>query len=114
MKKLEVIFAHERLIEVNNLLHKHRIGGMSFYLIRGRGCTKEEIISPGRGLERKVPEFLIKTKVEVVTTDETASRIIDDILKVMSTGSNRSGKIFVYDVVEAYDFKNKDTGDAAL
>lgn len=34
MKKLEVIFAHERLIEVNNLLHKHRIGGMSFYLIR--------------------------------------------------------------------------------
>ena len=103
MKKLEVIFAHERLIEVNNLLHKHRIGS-----------TKEETISPGRGLERKVPEFLIKTKVEVVTTDETASRIIDDILKVMSTGSNRRGKIFVYDVVEAYDFKNKDTGDAAL
>ena len=94
MKKLEVIFAHERLIEVNNLLHKHRIGGMSFYLIRGRGSTKEETISPGRGLERKVPEFLIKTKVEVVTTDETASRIIDDILKVMSTGSNRRGKIF--------------------
>ena len=69
---------------------------------------------PWEGLERKVPEFLIKTKVEVVTTDETASRIIDDILKVMSTGSNRRGKIFVYDVVEAYDFKNKDTGDAAI
>ncbi|MFZ0568650.1 MAG: P-II family nitrogen regulator, partial [Nitrososphaeraceae archaeon] len=78
------------------------------------GSTKEETISPGRGLERKVPEFLIKAKVEVVTTDETASRIIDDILEVMSTGSNRRGKIFVYDVVEAYDFKNKDTGDAAL
>jgi nitrogen regulatory protein PII len=32
----------------------------------------------------------------------------------MSTGSNRSGKIFVYNVVEAYDFKKKNTGDAAL
>jgi nitrogen regulatory protein P-II 1 len=114
MKKLEVILAHERLIEVNNLLHKHRIGGMYFHLIRGRGGTKVEAISPGRGLERKVPEFLIKTKVEIVATDEATSRIIDDILKVMSTGSNRSGKIFVYNVVEAYDFKNKDTGDAAL
>jgi nitrogen regulatory protein P-II 1 len=114
MKKLEVIFAHERLIEINDLLHKHRVGGMSFHLIRGRGRTKNEGISPGRGLERKVPEFLTRTKVEVVATDETASRIIDDVLKVMSTGSNRSGKIFVYNVVEAYDFKNKDTGDAAL
>jgi nitrogen regulatory protein PII len=87
---------------------------MSFHLIRGRGSTKEEVISPGRGLERKVPEFLTRTKVEVVATDETASRIIDDILKAMSTGSNRSGKIFVYDVAKAYDFKNKDTGDRAL
>lgn len=114
MKKLEVIFAHERLIEVNDLLHKHRVGGMSFHLIRGRGSTKNEVISPGRGLERKVPEFLTRTKVEVVATEETASRIIDDILKIMSTGSNRSGKIFVYNVVEAYDFKKKNTGDAAL
>jgi nitrogen regulatory protein P-II 1 len=114
MKKLEVIFAHERLIEINNLLHKHRVGGMSFHLIRGRGSSKDEVISTGRGLERKVPEFITRTKVEVVSTDETATRIIDDILKVMSTGSNRSGKIFVYDVVEAYDFKNKDTGVAAL
>jgi nitrogen regulatory protein P-II 1 len=109
MKKLEVILAHERLIEVNNLLHKHKVGGMNYHLIRGRGGSKSEAIFPGRGIERYVPEFVTRTKIEVVTTDETASKIINDILEIM-----RSGKIFVYEVIEAYDFKNKEFGNAAL
>jgi nitrogen regulatory protein PII len=57
---------------------------------------------------------VIKTKIEVVTTDETASKIIDEVLNTMSTGSNRIGKIFVYDVISAYDFKDKKTGNEAL
>jgi nitrogen regulatory protein P-II 1 len=114
MKKLEVIFPHERLTELNDLLHKHKVGGMNFHTVRGRGSTKREAISPGRGIERFVPEYVIKTKMEVVTTDETASKIIDDVLNAMSTGSNRIGKIFVYDVISAYDFKNKKTGNEAL
>ena len=114
MKKLEVIFPHERLTELNDLLHKHNVGGMNFHTVRGRGSTKRETISPGRGIERFVPEFVIKTKMEVVTTDETASKIIDDVLKCYEYGSNRIGKIFVYDVISAYDFKNKKTGNEAL
>jgi nitrogen regulatory protein P-II 1 len=114
MKKLEVILAHERLVEINNILHKHGVGGMNFHLIRGRGKTKTESVSPGRGIERYIPEFVIKTKIEVITTDETAGKIIDDILEVMSTGANRSGKIFVYDVIEAYDLMSKETGITAL
>ena len=84
MKKLEVIFPHERLTELNDLLHKHNVGGMNFHTVRGRGSTKLEAISPGRGIERFVPEFVIKTKMEVVTTDETASKIIDDVLNAVS------------------------------
>ena len=114
MKKVEIIFSHERLTEVNSVLHKHGVGGMNFYNISGRGSSKRESISPGRGIERYVPEFAIKTKTEVVTSDETASKIIKKILDVMGTGANRSGKIFVYDVAEAYDLKNKTTGIAAL
>ncbi|MDQ3838508.1 MAG: P-II family nitrogen regulator [Thermoproteota archaeon] len=114
MKKLEIIFSHERLTEVNDLLHKHGVGGMNFYNVRGRGSSKSEAVSPGRGIERYVPEFAIKTKTEVVTSDETANQIIKDVLDVMSSGSNRSGKIFVYDVAEAYDFKSKKSGVSAL
>jgi nitrogen regulatory protein PII len=36
------------------------------------------------------------------------------ILKVTSTGSESDGKIFLYDVTEAYDIGTKETGDVAL
>lgn len=114
MKKLEIIFSHERLTEVNDLLHKYGVGGMNFYNIWGRGSSRREPVSPGRGIERYVPEFGIKTKTEVVTPDDTANKIIKEVLNVMSTGSNRSGKIFVYDVAEAYDLKSRKTGISAL
>jgi nitrogen regulatory protein P-II 1 len=61
-----------------------------------------------------VPEFESRTKVEVLVSDSQANQIIDDILKVISTGSTSDGKIFVYDVKEAYDIGNKRTGDMAL
>ena len=40
--------------------------------------------------------------------------IIDDVLKVISTGSASDGKVFVYDVAEAYDIGSKEKGDSAL
>ena len=46
--------------------------------------------------------------------DAEAKEIIDDVLKVISTGSASDGKIFVYDVAEAYDIGSKETGDDAL
>jgi nitrogen regulatory protein PII len=46
--------------------------------------------------------------------DAKAKEVIDDVLKVISTGSASDGKIFVYDVAEAYDIGSKETGDAAL
>ena len=44
MKRLDLIIAHECLIEVNEILHKHKVGGMTFYDIKGRGRTKYEPI----------------------------------------------------------------------
>jgi nitrogen regulatory protein PII len=63
---------------------------------------------------RYVPEFGFRTKIEVLVPDAKAKAIIDDVLKVISTGSASDGKIFVYDVAEAYDIGSKEKGDAAL
>ena len=114
MKRLDLIVPHERLNEVNELLHKHKVGGMTFYDIKGRGRAKREPVSVGRGVMRYVPEFGFRTKVEVLVPDEMAKAIIDDVLKVISTGSASDGKIFVYDVAEAYDIGSKEKGEAAL
>jgi nitrogen regulatory protein P-II 1 len=50
----------------------------------------------------------------VLVSDSKAKSIIDDILKSISTGSSSDGKIFVYEVAEAYDIGSKQIGDSAL
>lgn len=114
MKRLDILIPHERLDDVNELLHKHKVGGMSFYEIKGRGRAKREPVAVGRGVMRYTPEFGFRTKIEVLVPDAAAREIIDDVLKVISTGSASDGKVFVYDVAEAYDIGSKEKGDSAL
>ena len=114
MKRLDIIIPHERLIEINELLHKHKVGGMTFFEIKGRGRAKREPVSVGRGVMRYVPEFGFRTKIEVLVPDAKAKAIIDDVIKVISTGSASDGKIFVYDVEQAYDFATAEKGNSAL
>ncbi len=116
LKRLDIIISHERLQEVNDILHKNKVGGsgMTFYDIKGRGRSKREPVSVGRGIMRYVPEFASRIKIEVLVSDSLAKSIIDDILNVIGTGSDYDGKIFVYDVAEAYDIGTKETGDSAL
>src|SRR5688572_24444425 len=102
MKRLDVIIPQERLAEVNDILHRHKVGGMTFYDIKGRGRAKREPVSVGRGVMRYVPEFGFRTKIEVLVTDELATKLVKDLLKEISTGSASDGKIFVYDVAQAY------------
>jgi nitrogen regulatory protein P-II 1 len=114
MKRLDMIIPHERLSEVNELLHKHKVGGMTFYDIKGRGRAKREPVSVGRGVMRYVPEFGFRTKIEVLVPDAKAKEIVDDLLRTLSTGSASDGKIFIYDVAEAYDIGSKEKDEAAL
>jgi nitrogen regulatory protein P-II 1 len=114
MKRLDVIIPQERLSEVNEILHRHKVGGMTFYDIKGRGRAKREPVSVGRGVMRYVPEFGFRTKIEVLVSDKVAEEIVKDLLKEISTGSASDGKIFVYDVAQAYDIGSKEEGDAAL
>lgn len=114
MKRLDIIIPHEHVAEINNLLHKHKVGGMSFYDVKGRGKAKQKPVAVGRGVMTYVPEFGYRTKIEVLVPDPVAKEIIDDVLKMFGNGSSAIGKIFVYDVAEAYDIGTKEKGDKAL
>jgi nitrogen regulatory protein P-II 1 len=114
MKRIDLLIGHERLHEVNELLRDHKVGGLTSYDIKGRGRAKHEPIAIGRGVMRYIPEFGARTKIEVLVPDSKAKPIIDDVLKLISTGSASDGKIFVYDVEEAYDIGSKQTGDNAI
>ena len=46
MRKIDIIIAHEWLIEINEIIHKHKLGGMTFYNIKGRGRLKTDLVAP--------------------------------------------------------------------
>jgi nitrogen regulatory protein PII len=95
-------------------MREHDVGGLTFYDIKGRGRTKQQPVAVGRGVMRYVPEFGSRVKIEVLVSNEKVKRIVDDILANISTGSVSDGKIFVYDVSEAYDIGSRESGDDAL
>ena len=114
MKRLELLVTHEHLLKVNEILHKHNVGGMTFYDVKGRGRTDLEPVEAGRGIMRRVPEFSSGTKIEVVVADSLVKPIVHEILNVLHKTSSTSGKIFVSDITEAYDIETNATGDAVL
>jgi nitrogen regulatory protein P-II 1 len=114
LKRIEVIVPHERLRDLNDLMREHDVGGLTFYDIKGRGRTKQEPVAVGRGVMRYVPEFGSRMKVEVLVSNNMVKPIIDDIFTKIGTGSVADGKIFVYEVSEAYDIGSKESGDEAL
>jgi nitrogen regulatory protein P-II 1 len=119
MKQIDIVFPHERLQEVNKILYKHKVGGLSFFDIKGRGRVEHKAVTErtagGYQTGRTyVPEFGTRTKLEVLVPDSLARQIIDDLLGSLSTGSVSDGKIFVKDVSEAYDIGSKQSGDVAL
>ena len=114
LKRIDLIIPLERLRDLNDLMHEHNVGGLTFYDVKGHGRTRQEPVAVGRGVMRYVPEFGSRMKVEVLVSDEKMKPLIDDILSKIGTGSLSDGKIFVYDVSEAYDIGSQESGDNAL
>jgi nitrogen regulatory protein P-II 1 len=122
MKQLDIIVPHERLSDVNQILYNHKVGGMLYYDIKGRGRAERperthRLSSEAGGYstgKRYVPEFGTRTKIEVLVSDSTYKQLVEEIISTVSTGSAADGKIFVKDISEAYDIGTKQSGDPAL
>ncbi len=118
MKELDIIIPRERLNDVNSILYKHKVGGMYFFEIAGRGRAERQSIEATtvegyRTGKRYVPEFGSRTMVQVIVPDSIEKVLISDILDRLSTGAAGDGKIFVKDVSGAYDIGSKESGEKA-
>ena len=114
MKRIDIIIPHERLERANMILEKFNVGGMSFYHISGRGQTKWQPVPVGRGVMMYTPKFGTRTKIEVLVEDSIVNEIIETLLDELTTGSVSDGKIFVYDVTEAYDMGTRKKNELAI
>jgi len=112
MKKIEAIIKPFKLDEVKKALNDIQIEGMTVSEVRGFGRQKGHT-ELYRGAEYTV-DFLPKIKIEIVTADEMAPKVVDAIMGVARTGKIGDGKIFVLPAEEAVRIRTGERGEGAL
>ena len=112
MKRIEIIIPRRKLEDVHEILKGVNAGGMSYYTVEGSGRIKAERISVGRGTTQTQPDYIPRTKMEVVVKDQQVDELISKITDKLS--SELGGKIFVVDVPIAVDVRTKKTGEDVL
>jgi nitrogen regulatory protein P-II 1 len=112
MKKIEAIIRPFKLDEVKESLNEIGIEGMTVMEVKGFGRTggKTETY---RGAEYHI-DFMPKTKIEVVVSEDRAHDVIECIEQAARTGKIGDGKIFVSTIDEVLRIRTGERGDEAL
>ncbi len=112
MKKVEAIIKPFKLDDVKQALSDAGITGMTVEDVSGFGRQKGHT-ELYRGAEYQI-DFVPKVKLSLVIGDDKLETIIDIILKSARTGKIGDGKIFIYEVKEAYRIRTGESGENCL
>ena len=112
MKKIEAIIKPFKLDEVKRALNDIHIEGMTVTEVKGFGRQKGHT-ELYRGAEYVV-DFLPKVKIEVVTTEDMAGKVVEAITGAAKTGKIGDGKIFVSSIEETVRIRTGERGKEAL
>jgi len=112
MKKIEAIIKPFKLDEVKDALNEIGIQGMTVTEVKGFGRQKGHT-ELYRGAEYII-DFIPKIKLEIVTSDNMASKVIEKIQQVAKTGKIGDGKIFVCPVDEVIRIRTGERGENAV
>ncbi len=112
MKKIEAIVKPFKLDEVKDALNDLGIQGMTVTEVKGFGRQKGHT-ELYRGAEYVI-DFIPKIKIEIVTSDSLAQKVVGTIEKVAKTGKIGDGKIFVYPVEDVIRIRTGERGEAAV
>lgn len=112
MKKIEAIIKPFKLDEVKDALNEIGIQGMTVTEVKGFGRQKGHT-ELYRGAEYVV-DFIPKIKIEIVTSDDLAPKVVNVIEKSAKTGKIGDGKIFVYPVEDVIRIRTGERGESAV
>lgn len=101
------------MADAHNILKELGVGGMSHYGIEGSGKIKADPVVAGTHPTQTPPEYISRTKVEVVIKDEQVEQLISK-LRERLRGETQGGKIFVVDVPIAVDIATNKKGEEAI
>ncbi len=112
MKKVEAIIKPFKLDEVKDALNEIGIQGMTVTEVKGFGRQKGHT-ELYRGAEYVI-DFIPKIKIEIVTSDSLAQKVVETIEKVAKTGKIGDGKIFVYQIEDIIRIRTGERGESAV
>ncbi len=112
MKKIEAIIKPFKLDDVKEALNKIGIHGITVTEVKGFGRQKGHT-ELYRGAEYRV-DFVPKTKLEIIASDEIVPEIIEAIEKSAKTGNIGDGKIFISSTEEAIRIRTGEKGESAI
>lgn len=112
MKKVEAIVRPEKLNDVLDQLNRHQIYGVTVTQVTGCGRQKG-MKQYYRGTEYCI-NLISKSKLEMVVKDSWVDEIVEVITKTAYTGEVGDGKIFIYDVEQAYRIRTGEKDEDAI
>lgn len=112
MKLIVAIIKPFKLDAVRVALTELGVEGMTVSEVKGFGRQKGQT-EIYRGAEYNI-EFVPKVKIEIVSDDDRAERVVEVIQSSAITEKIGDGKIFVVDVEQAVRIRTGETGDNAL
>ena len=112
MKKIEAIIKPFKLEDVKDALQEVGLQGITVVEAKGFGRQRGHT-EMYRGAEYVV-DFLPKTKVEVIVTEDQVDAAIEAIRKAALTGRIGDGKIFVSNIEQVIRIRTGETGIEAI
>jgi len=112
MKKIEAVIKPFKLDEVKDALNEIGIQGMTVTEVKGFGRQKGHT-ELYRGAEYVI-DFIPKIKIEIVTSDALATKVVDAIEKSAKTGKIGDGKIFIYSIEDVIRIRTGERGETAV
>jgi len=114
LKIVEAIVRKEKFPDIDNILKEIGVSGLTFFDVEGRGRAKGVEMISGRGAATYHPEYVEKTKLEILVKESEVQKVVTAIAKAAKTGEIGDGKILVFSVEEAWDIATGGSGSSAL
>ena len=112
MKKVEAIIRTAKFEEVHQELTRIGIRFMTYSEVKGIGL-EPATTQQYRGTSYDVG-YIPRTRIELAIPDSKLDPVVECVLKYAFTGKVGDGKIFVYDILDAYRIRSKEKGEQAL
>ncbi len=112
MKKIEAIIRTAKFEQVHSELAKCGIKFLTYSEVKGIGMEHPDK-QQYRGVDVDLG-YIPRIQLNIAVPDDQLSKTIDCLLQNAYTGKVGDGKIFVYDVAEAYRIRTKEKGEKAL